>query len=75
MKIAGKTTLMCYLAGQHGAIVAILNTFNALWSVFITFYAWNKFEFNMLQGNAYICIFSVNMLWEKCDICFTNCNK
>ena len=46
-------------------IVAILNTFNALWSIFITFYAWNKLKLDILQENGYFCGFSVNILWEQ----------
>ena len=52
-------------------IVAILNTFNALSSAFITFYAWNKSELDMLHGNGYICSFLVNILWEKCNSFFS----
>ena len=51
-------------------IVAIVNIFNDLWSVFITFYAWNKFKLETIQGKKYFCAFFYGIFEGKCDSFF-----
>ena len=86
MKQSGTSSVRKFLVGilfwifkifnRENSIVVIVSIFNDLWGIFTTFYVWNNFKLDMLQGDGYFCDVSVDILWGKCETLFSmKCNK